>query len=65
MAEAGIEPNGDFDAIGNLPCDCVICGECRDANALLLGCSNWRDLSLHGQTVLVESGASNSLTALH
>jgi hypothetical protein len=45
MAEAGIEPNGDFDATGNLPCGCVICEECRAARALRFARSNWPDLA--------------------
>jgi len=31
---AGIEPNVDFDASGILPDCCVICNECRAAQAL-------------------------------
>jgi hypothetical protein len=30
----GFEPANDFDATGTLPCGCVICDECRAANAL-------------------------------
>ncbi len=45
MEAAGIEPNGDFDASGILPCGCVICEGCRAARALQNGCSRWLDLS--------------------
>jgi hypothetical protein len=45
MAEAGIEPSGDFDATGTLPCGCVICEQCRAARTLHFGRPNWLDLS--------------------
>ena len=40
MEAAGIEPAGDFAATGKLPCGCVICEECRAANALHGDCSS-------------------------
>ena len=45
VAEAGIEPSGDFAATGNLPCGCVIYEECRAARALHSESPNCLDLS--------------------
>jgi hypothetical protein len=41
----GFEPTIDFDATGDLSCRCVICQECRAANALHSGCLTWLELA--------------------
>ena len=40
----GFESTSDFDATGKLPCGCVICEQCRAANAL--HCESFNCLSL-------------------
>ena len=42
MKAAGIEPASDFDATGKLRCGCVICEDCRAANALHGPCPDCR-----------------------
>jgi hypothetical protein len=45
MEAAGIEPASDFDTTGQLPCGCVVCEECRAANALHCESSNCLSLA--------------------
>jgi hypothetical protein len=40
MEAAGIEPESNLTATGELPCGCVICKECLAANALYGPCSD-------------------------